>query len=93
MKEKVGMKTQTMNGQNAHKCRKTHQITITIKTQHGQKTKLHNSMLHHHNPNNQPNKVKEYNRYRYNPNNRPQFWNLRRKGEKINHRAKTRLMS
>jgi hypothetical protein len=73
IEEKAGMTTQMMSGQNAHKCRKTRQTTIMIKTQPGQKTKPHNTMLHHHNPNNQPNKHKEYNRYKYNQNNRLQL--------------------
>jgi hypothetical protein len=73
IEEKVGMTTQTMSGQSAHRCRKTHQTTIMIETQPGQKMKPLNPMLHHHNPNNQPSKHKEYNRYKYNPNNRLQF--------------------
>ncbi|KAA6399183.1 MAG: hypothetical protein EZS28_005290 [Streblomastix strix] len=53
----------------------------------------HNTMLHQHNPNNQSNKHKEYNRYKFNQNNMFQLQHRRREGEEINHRAKTKLTS
>ncbi|KAA6360251.1 MAG: hypothetical protein EZS28_044222, partial [Streblomastix strix] len=93
IEKKAWMITQIIIGQNAHRCRKTQQRIIMIEIQPGQKTRSGNTMQQRHNPNDLPNKHKEYKRYRCNQSNKLKPGYRKRKGKLINHRIKTTLMN
>ncbi|KAA6369760.1 MAG: hypothetical protein EZS28_034714 [Streblomastix strix] len=73
IEDKVGMITQMMTGQNAHRCRKTHLTTILTEIQHGQNMRPHNTRYQYRNLSNLYNKHKKCNRYRYNLNSKLQL--------------------